>query len=401
VETQLKGITVLNEAMAGGSNGLFDADRIDVNRAIMARERSNERYEEEQTFREAVDRAAYIYVEGLEGGRRGFNRFREALGTPEFDGYFGDVLQRVLLPSFQTWLPPIRQLVRTGTFNDLTRDKKMFQFEGGDQPLQRVGEFGPYPQRGRGNREFAWAAYKYGADYGISWETVLADDLNALRDLPGVMAAAARASEVLAITQLYVDTNGPHASLFSVPNGNLGSAPLSVPALEEGLTAMAQHTNRTTNQPIFNRPRYLVVGPEEEINARRIVKSRVLTWAGQQNGMPQGIDNVVSELNLEVIVNPWHKYVAGSNADGAWFLFSDPNAGPLGPGLAAIEFDTLRGAEQPILLRKRGQFTAIGGGPDPRGELSDVDTSDWRVVYPHGGGQLFYEAAYASTGAGS
>lgn len=396
----MKGITITNEAMAGGANGLSDADRVDVNRAVAARERSLVRYEESREYREAVERAADIYVEGVAGGRRGLKRFEEALGTPEFSGYLGDVLQRVLLPSFQAWIPPIRQIVRTGTFNDLTRDKKQFQFGGGDQPLERIGEFGPYPVRGRTSREFAWAAYKYGADYEISWEMALADDLNALREFPGVMASAARNSEALAITRLYVDSSGPHASLYSVPNNNLGTAALSVESLAEGLTAMAQHTDPDTGVPIFNRPRYLVVGPELEITARQILESPLLTYGGQTTGMPVGTVNVVSKYNLELIVNPWHRYVAGENAEGAWFLFSDPNSGPMGPGLAAIEFDTLRGAETPILLRRRGQFLAVGGGDDPRGDLSDVDTSGWRVVYPHGGGQLFPQATYASTGAG-
>lgn len=397
----MKGITITSESMAGGANGLGSADRADLTRAIGIRERSFERYEEDQTYREAVDRALYIYVEGVSGGRRGLRQFEEALGTPEFSGYLGDVLQRVLLPSFTQWIPPIRQIVRTGTFNDLTRDKKQFQFGGGDQPLSQVGEFGPYPKRGRTPHEYAWAAYKYGADYDISWEMVLADDLNALRDLPGVMASAARASEALAITKLYVDASGPHPGLFSVPNGNLGTAALTVESLAEGLTAMAQHVDPDTNVPIFNRPRYLVVGPEDEITARQILESPLLTYGGNTSGMPMGTVNIVSKYNLELIVNPWHKYVAGANADHMWVVFSDPNSGPLGPGLAAIEFDTLRGAESPILLRRRGQFEAVGGGPDPRGEMSDLDTSGWRVIYPHGGGQLFPQAAYASTGQSS
>lgn len=377
-----------------GTSPLDSLDEFD--RAIASQERRQRSADYERRLGVAAD----ILYEGMYGGPRGLTRFREALSTAEFPTYFGDVLDRMVLARFTEWIPPFERYLKIGTFSDLTRNKRRTQWRGGNQVLGRVGEFGPYPRRGQTPVDFEWMGFKYGADLGISWEAMLADDLNGLRDLPGVLASAARSSEAFEATSLHVDADGPHADLYSVGNGNLGTAALAIASLEGALTAMAGLTDPETGVPLFNRPRFLVVPPALEITARGIVESLQVTYAATAAAAtPLVTSNTVSKLGLEVIVNPWIPVVASNaNGDTSWFLFAEPNAGPLGPGIAAAEFDRLRGMERPLLLQRRAQFQTVGGGADPRGELSDLDAADFRVVHAMGGSRLFPQASWASNG---
>lgn len=361
----------------------------------VARESRAEALNADARFAQMTD----IVLEAMYGNtRRAVGRFREAITTAELGTYFGDVIDRVVLARYQQWIPEFRRYVKTGTFSDLTRNNRQVQFGGGDEILGRVGQGGPYPVRGVTPREFAWGGYKYGADFRIFWETMLADDLNGLRDLPDVLASAARATEAKFATELFVDANGPHASLFTVGNGNKGTAALSITSLQAGITAMAEMRDPVSGNPLMNRARYLVVPPSLEITAREIVESATVTYAATAGAaVPLATANIVSKLGLEVLVNPWIPLIATVNPD-SWFLFAEPNAGPLGPGLAAVEFDTLRGMDRPLLLQERASHQLPGGGADPRGELNAVDTGSYRVIHCMGGSRLFPQAAYGSDG---
>lgn len=362
---------------------------------VSAREARAEALSRDPGFVRATD----ITLEAMYGNtRRGVARFREAISTGELGTYFGDVIDRVVLARYTQWIPEFRRYCKTGTFADLTRNKRQVQFGGGDELLGQVGQGGPYPTRGTTPREFTWGGAKYGADFRIFWETILADDLNGLADLPNVLASSARATEARFATALFVDANGPHASLYTVGNGNKGTAALSITSLKAAVTAMSEMVDPVSGNPIFNRPRYLVVGPGLEITAREIVESAAVTYAATAGAAsPLATTNIISKLGLEVLVNPWIPLIA-TNATDSWFLFSEPNSGPLGPGIAAFEFDTLRGMDRPLLLQERASHQLPGGGADPRGELNAVDTGSFRVIHAMGGSRLFPQATYGSDG---
>jgi hypothetical protein len=385
-----RGVTFANEGV-GSLDSLAEFDR-----AIRTHETREQSAEVREAYERRVGTAVEIVFEGMHGGYRGLARFREALGTGDFPTYFGDVIDRLVLARFTEWVPPFERYIKIGSFSDLTRNRRQTQFGGGNQLLGQVGQFGPYPSRGTTSHDYEWRGAKYGADMGISWETMLADDLNGLRDLPNVLASAARSTEAQFAASLYLDSNGPHASLYTVGFGNKGTAALSLAAVAGGVAAMSGVTDPDSDVPIFNRPRFLIVAPEDEITARGIVESLSVTYAATAGAAtPLVTANIISKLGLEVLVDPWIPLIA-TGKPNSWFLFAEPNAGPLGPGLAAAEFDRLRGMERPLLLQERARFQAVGGGADPRGELNDVDVANFRVVHAMGGGRLFPQATYGS-----
>jgi hypothetical protein len=328
---------------------------------------------------------------------RAERRIREAMSLPEFDSYFGDILDRQVVSRFQMWEPSITQVASIGTFRDLSRNKRRSQFRGGNGALAPVQELSEYPERGQTLVDFTWSGQKYGADFQWSWELALSDDLNGLSDLPDVLASAARHSEGRFITELYVDSSGPHASLYSVANGNLGTAALSITALENAYAAMISQVDPgDASVPMQAIPAFLVVPPQLALTARKILASELQQQQGSATPVPTR--NIVSDLPLTLVVDPNIPLVASyANGETSWFLFANPNASSLGPGLPAIAFDRLMGMEAPLLLRKRGQFESLAGGADPRGALSANDATAIRVVHAFGGARMHPQATYGST----
>lgn len=383
------------------SGALTESDISSFSTALSAADKRKRHPNYERKLAEAAE-----IVEKALKHRHGAIILREAITTDEFSTYFGDVLDRALLARFQEWQPQFPAFLKTGTFGDLTRSKRMHQFRGGGEVLTKVGTLGPYPERGVADTSFSWTGSKYGADFRIAWETLLADDLGGLRDLPGVLAGAARAAESKFATELYVDSSGPHASLYTGGNGNIvtSNPVLSITALKTALTQMTGFTDPETGHPLMNRAKYLVVPPALELAALEILNSIMVQQApvgATSASLPLPTVNVVARMGLELIVDPWIPIVATSNGSTSWFLFADPNAGPLGPGLAAAQFDRMRGMEAPLLLQKRADFTTLGGGADPRGPLDEMDAITYRVVHAFGGGQLFWQASMGSNGSGS
>jgi len=358
----------------------------------------------DKKYQRGVQWAAEIYEKAL-SHPFGAQIFQEAIRTDEFPTYFGDVLDRMLLARFSEWIPSLPAYVKRGTFRDLTRTDRKTQFRGGSEALGEVGEFGPYPERGVEQVHFGWSGSKFGADFRISWETLLADDLGGLSDLPSLLASAAIQARWRFITGLYMDTNGPHASLINAPNGNLvtSNPALSIGALKTAFSMMGTLVDPVTGNPLFNRPAYLVIPPHLEVTAMEILSATSVDvgQGGATDGIIRPSVNIVTRFGLRVVIDPYMPIVSATNGDTSWLLFAEPVSGPLGPGLAACQFDTLRGMPAPLLLQRRPDFTTLGGGADPRGSLDEFDSITYRVVDAFGGGQLFYQAVVGSNGTGS
>jgi len=400
----------LQEALAEFA-GVFDVreegttDLIDSElRGILEAEEKKAAFRKRPEYESKLLEAVRI-IEKAQKSRYGAFVLQEALHTSEFPTYFGDVLDRTMLARFTEWVPQFPQYLKTGTFRDLNRNKRITQFRGGSEPLQQIGEFGPYPERGKSAVHFGWGGAKYGADFRVSWHTLLADDMSAFTDLPELLAAAARQAEMRFATSLYTDANGVHDSLIGAGFGNqLTLNPvLSIAAVELGYNTMAQMLDPVTGNPMNNRPAYLVVPPALEITAYKVLNSVMVDIGrgGTTDGLERPVSNFISSLGLKIVVDPFIPKIATSNQNTTWFLFAEPNSGPLGPGLAAAQFDRLQGMEAPLLLQKRPAFSTLSGGDDPRGPLDENEAVTYRCVHAFGGGQLITQAVVGSNGSGA
>lgn len=327
---------------------------------------------------------------------------KEALTTSDFPLLFGDVLDRQLLAAYKAVAPTWKTYMRLSTVRDF-KTAYRYAVTGGDQFLAQVSEKGEYLASERDEARYSIAALKYGRQFDISWEAIINDDLDALKDTPTRFAmAAARTEHRLAVGQYAQDSGGgvAHATsgqLYSTLAGEVNetTALLTIANLENGVEAMASFLD-ANGEPIMNRARYLVVPPALEMTARQILTSSQKVWSDNAAGpVAYPTNNVISQYGLTLIVDPYLPIMdvvnggGGTTANQGWYLFADPR------DIAAVEVAHLRGHERPEICMKASDKVTIGGGAinSMSGDFATdnilyrvrlvvgVTTLDWRATY--------------------
>ena len=356
----------------------------------------------EQKLKETIDLLSN--ARGMPAFRQEY-LIREALTTSDFPLLFGDVLDRQVLASYKAVDPVWKKIVRMGTVNRLFPHVggKRFAIHGGNAVLPLVGEKGEYLARSKSEVKYDVYAYKRGAQFDISWETMLADDLGALKDTPEVFAWAAVNTEHWLVTNTYAGDLGTHAlgNLYDNATANeinSGVLPLTIRNLERTVALMHMFRDRSLTIPIKNRPKYLVVPPRLEFTALQILTSASKMWvehitrAGYdpaETQMPYPTTNVIAQYGLELIVDPWLPIVDTNYGDFSWYLFAAPS------DVAAIEVDHLSGHERPEICMKASDKVTLGGGPiGPMSGDFATDNILYRVRVCVGANKLDWRATY-------
>ena len=323
--------------------------------------KKSENYEAQ--LKEAIDLLSN--ARGLPSHRREF-LLREAMTTSDFPLLFGDVLDRQVLASYKAVDPVWRAIVRMGTVRRIYPQigAKRFGITGGDQTLARVGEKGEYLASDRDEKKYDIYVYKYGRQFDISFEALINDDLNALKDTPERFARAAVRTEHRLATGGYVHDVGTHALGNLYDNATAGeincvAALLTIANLEAAIQAMKAFRD-ANGEPIMNTPKYLVVPDSLEFTARQILTSAMKMWVEGTGATPTvwPMTNVLPQAGLTLIVDPYLTVLDGTAANGltAWYLFADPR------DIAALEFDYLEGHDRPEICMKASDKVSIGGG---------------------------------------
>ncbi len=314
----------------------------------------------ERKLKEAVDLLSN--ARGLAPHRAKF-LLQEAIVTTDFAVYFGDVLERKLVSAYKAidplWKPYFKARPTVPDF------RKAFDFAtyGGDNVLPEVDEKGEYRATQKRQVNYEIEVKKRGQQFDISWETLVNDDLNALKGTPDDYArAAANTEHSLAINE-YAGDIGAHVEGvggFLYQNLiNSVAGPLTIATLETALEMMAALTS-LSGMPIKNMMKFLVVPPALEMTARQILTSTQKMWTDDAGGVFRASPtaNVVSQMGLTLIVEPWLQSInAGGNGLTGWYLFADPS------DIATLGYAHLEGHTSPEICMKASDKVAIGGGP--------------------------------------
>jgi len=320
---------------------------------------------------------------------------REALTTSDFPYLFGDVLDRQVLASYKAVDPVWKAFIKISTNRDFKVSRR-FAIAGGDQYLAEVVEKGEYLASERTEDYYDLTVKKYGRQFDISWESLINDDLGALKDTPERFARAAVRTEHRIVTGLYQDDDGTHGAgnLYDKSTANEingSTALLTIANLEAALEAMAGFLD-ANGEPIQNRAKYLVVPPALEMTARQILTSATKMWlaatTGQTN-VPYPTTNVVSQMGLTLIVDPYLPVLDADNGATGWYLFADPK------DIAVLEVAHLKGHERPEICMKASDKVTIGGGAiGPMSGDFATDNVLYRVRLCFGGCKLDWRGSY-------
>lgn len=301
------------------------------------------------------------FVDAIIRGRRGLHQFAEAMSTALFPELFGDSLDRQMYGAYTAAPVTWRNYARRSLVNDF-REVKRFALSGIRGLLTRTPELSEHERRTTDEAVFTYAVNKYEAGFGLSFEAMVNDDLEAFARLPRDLAQSAIDSEEYFVTGLWAGASGLNTTNFSSGNDNIltGNPALTRSSLQAAITKLMKRQDERGN-PIPVTAVELVVGPGLALQAQEIINAteyRVVDGSGNVTIIS---GNGVA-ANLRVSVNFWLPVVASTaNADTTWAIFANPDTS----GRPALEVGFLRGYEQPGLYEKVPDMRRIGGGEVP------------------------------------
>lgn len=233
--------------------------------------------------------------------------------TASFSYLLGTSMNKRLLKDYQAWPA---EWVRFCTIVPIKDFKQQTRVRlGAFGSLSTVAEDTAYSTISLSDTAATYVPTKRGNLVTVSRETIVNDDLFAIKQIPTKLAVAA-AYTLAEFVYAFLSAN-PNifdgSALFTsgAPHSNLASNALSSAAMQTGVTAMREQTN-FAGKRIGLRPKYLIVPPELEFTAMVVTKSA---------GIPGSANNDINPMlgYVTPIVSPQL-----SNATH-WYFAADPN----------------------------------------------------------------------------
>jgi len=360
--------------------------------------------------RDRLDRKLYETVKFLHQiytGKRPRHHLIEAMTTSDFPLLFGVVIDRQTLGSYREWPATWRTIARVATVPDFRSVERGYDPFGGDTRLDVVHELEEYKAAFIDEiNPFTYKVQKYGRRMPFSWEVMVNDVQNRLKDAPIRFGRAAVRSEQYFATSLYVSSTGPSASVYTVGNKNQiitanGAASnnpaLSITGLQDGFTVLNRQVDAQGN-PILIEAVVLEVPPALEIIANNILNATQLEL-GASTDTQRLVTNNWMKNRVTLVVNPYLSLINTTNGNTAWYLHAAASTGrPL------LEIGFLAGYETPQIFMKSPNAVRVGGGAsliDPMQGDFDNDGIDYKVRHVFGGSIVDPIASAASEGDGT
>lgn len=368
-------------------------------------------------LREAfTPRHQYAVVE-LERRYPGVLRFSETMATSDFADYLTvDVLDRMLWGYWGIDQVPNMPLVKKVTLRDF-REVKRLSVDGAVAPFTKHADGKPPDQRSLTPQDpITYAPDLYQGMMSVNWRAMINDDLGIFNDLVRRLSDSWNLTIWRAITELYVDANGPHASLYKTAftnqiiqaNGAVtNNPPLDFQGLIDADTVLTRMLNSDGNPFTLTGRKYLWYGPALDTTAKALmaaIQADISIGGGTTNsdGFPSQRLRVGTEYvtgGITPILDKMIRQVCTTSGvrDTMWGITYEPAAQPR----PSIEFGMLRGFENPALFQKAPNTMRAGGGLDPSlGDFLTMD-SDYKAIAVFGGTQGDGRSTVASTGQGS
>lgn len=374
----------------------FQAERSDLHLA-----RREKRFKNIQYKKNLLETARII--RGAINGRVAIHRLQETMSRSDFPLLYGDILDRQALGYYNEWVPSWSNYSRRGTVRDF-RTVKRFAMDGAEGSLSQVAELDEYKGSKLDETRYTYSVAKYGRVFQISWETIVNDDLDLLRDLPRRFARAARRTESRFAVGLYVSSSGPNSTFFSNTNKNIvnitngataTNPPLSITGLQDAFTVLWGQKD-ADSEPIMIEAVWLVVPPSLAVQAQNILNATEII-VGADSAPQRLLTQNWMRNNVKIAVDPYLSIINTTNGTTSWYLMADVNV-----GRPALEVGFLRGYEAPQIFMKSSGQVRVGstGLTDPMDGDWLNDTIAYKVRHVIGGTLLDPKMAVASNGTG-
>lgn len=230
--------------------------------------------------------------------------------TASFSYLLGTSMNKRLLKDYQTWPAEWMKFVTIAPIRDFKQQSRVRL--GAFGSLSTVPENTAYSAVTLTDSAATYVATKRGNLVTVSRETIINDDLHAIRQIPTKLAQAA-AYTLAEFVYAFLSGNpaifdGSLLFTAGAPHTNLGAAALSSASMQSGVTAMRNQTNFAAKR-LGLRPRYLIVPPELEFTAMVITKSAGVP--GSNNNDINPMLGYVTPIVSAQLTNTTQWYMAG------------------------------------------------------------------------------------------
>ncbi len=261
---------------------------------------------------------------------------RAAHTTSDFPLVVSNAATNVALASYQAAESPLKRVCRQRTLPNFKPSAAIRVGEAGQ--LEPLAENGEINHTSRGEAGETMRLNTFARALNVSRELLVNDDLGLLGDMTAALGEAAAQTEASILVDLV--TANPNLSdgtaVFDAGRGNTANGALDEAGLSAARLAMRKRKG-IGGQPIAVAPKFLVVPPELETTAEKLLAA--ITPAKTE-------DANVAARDLTLLVEP-------RLADGEWFVFADPAR------LAALSYAYLSAA-QGVQIQRQEQWNTLG-----------------------------------------
>jgi phage major head subunit gpT-like protein len=241
-------------------------------------------------------------------------------------------MNKRLLKDYQAWPAEWQRFTVITPIKDFKQQTRVRL--GAFGSLSTVAEDTAYSTISLTDTAATYVPAKRGNIVTVSRETIINDDLMAIKQIPTKLAVAA-AYTLAEFVYGFLSANpniydGNPLFTSGAPHNNLGAAALSTSAMQAGVTAMREQTN-FAGKRLGLRPSYLIVPPELEFTAMVVTRSA---------GVPGSNNNDINPMlgYVTPIVSPQLTNTS------QWFFAADPKV------IDTIEIGFVGGQVNPALF---------------------------------------------------
>lgn len=218
-----------------------------------------------------------------------------AHSNSDFPLLLADAANKSLLANYQAAEPSYRRWAARRPFKDLKAHH--FARVGDFPPFQKIGESGEGRYGSISENSEQVFAHSFNSSFGVTRDALINDDLSALADFSSMIARRAAADENRFVYGELIGSTPLRDGkpIFHADHANLGAtaAPLSAAGgLAAGVRAIRSQTG-LDGLPLNLTPSFLVVGPELEVEARKLLASVTPSKSSDVNPWSGSLEPIV------------------------------------------------------------------------------------------------------------
>jgi hypothetical protein len=305
--------------------------------------------------------------------------------TASFSYLLGTSMNKRLLKDYQAWPSEWQKFTTINAIKDFKQQDRIRL--GAFGSLSTVAEDAAYTTLTLSDTRAIYTPTKRGNLVQVTRETIINDDLYAIKQIPQKLAVAAAFTLAEFVYNLLAPNFGniydAHPLFDSINHLNTGvlaanlgvtnsGTALSSAALQAAVIKMRKQTNMAS-KPIGLKPRYLLTVPDLEFTAMTLLKSA---------GLPGGNNNDINPMlgYAEPIISPQLNALAAGPASVAiWIAIADPRV------VDTLEVGFVGGQANPVLLIQDMPLYGLN---------FTQDTISYKVRHEYGGAVVDYRGFY-------